>query len=294
MFRFTHIIRLFGTNKETFKLGKNGAWTGDVLPDMWVDIERTDVWAYRYKTAVNIQSMAWADNPDKVGNEGGGNPMHRYRIRKLFDPLATPKDKWDDPDEFIPVPVIIARLREYKRSQSDRIRQVTMQKNNNAIRRVRMRRFFHYDTNIDEDAQKALSDDPERKVYWVRGKADPATMDYPDYKRDMESKDEEQYIECAVVTAFAEQHYSENTDTGFNAQHASENPDIMGHTVIVGMRQGLFLEMSEEAELKELGPNDNNPPFVLDQWQQIININWGGIAVEFGDKDEDAPEPEPA
>lgn len=298
MFRYTHICRFFGTTKESFKIGENGAWTGDVLPDMWADVERTDVWATSFKGNVQIRSMTWADNPDRVGNDNIGNPMHRYRIRKLFDPTTTPKDKWDDPDEFIPIPVIIATLREYK-NQGSRQAQMVLQKNNNAIRRVRFRRFFHYDTSIDDAAQKALEDDPERKVYVVRGKNNPSEMDYPDYKRitkangyDTDTKDEDQYIETAVVTAFAEFHTADKTDDVFNAQAVKDNPDVAGQVVVVALKQGLFLEMSEEAKLKELGPNDNNPPFVLDQWQQIININWGGLAVEFGDTDEDAPEPE--
>jgi hypothetical protein len=32
----------------------------------------------------------------------------------------------------------------------------------------------------------------------------------------------------------------------------------------------------------------------LDFITQIANVQWGGLAVEFGDKDKDAPKPEPA
>jgi hypothetical protein len=32
-----------------------------------------------------------------------------------------------------------------------------------------------------------------------------------------------------------------------------------------------------------------DPPWRLDPLQNIVNINWGGLAVIFGPKDEDAP-----
>ena len=37
------------------------------------------------------------------------------------------------------------------------------------------------------------------------------------------------------------------------------------------------------------GETKIDPPYRLDPLQNIINISWGGLAVEFGDKDQDAP-----
>jgi hypothetical protein len=34
---------------------------------------------------------------------------------------------------------------------------------------------------------------------------------------------------------------------------------------------------------------DVDPPWRLDPLQNIINVSWGGLAVEFGEKDHDAP-----
>jgi hypothetical protein len=37
----------------------------------------------------------------------------------------------------------------------------------------------------------------------------------------------------------------------------------------------------------------DNGGFPLDFTQQIVNVQWaGGLAVEFGDKDKDAPKPD--
>jgi hypothetical protein len=37
-----------------------------------------------------------------------------------------------------------------------------------------------------------------------------------------------------------------------------------------------------------------DPPWRLDPLQNIVNINWGGLAVIFGSKDEDAPKQDPS
>ena len=57
----------------------------------------------------------------------------------------------------------------------------------------------------------------------------------------------------------------------------------------LGLKNQYLIDESDPAQFDQVGPNNINPPYRLDPFQNIINVNLGGLAVEFGDRAKDAP-----
>jgi hypothetical protein len=252
--RKTHVIRIVGTNRA-----------GDVLQDLWVDVERMDV-AKNVLSDENYQGsqrkFRWMDNPDGDEYEVDGNPIRKTKILKVCDPSS---DDIDDPDEWIPVRIVTSmKLVHSANNYQGRVERL-LNNELNESRIVEKRRVLHYDTSIDDEAQAAFDADPSRKVYVVAGDR---------YTRDNSTKDEDQYVETEVVKFLKQR--------GGNAQ-TTNMPAVDDQGKQTKLLNEYLIEESEPAKLDEQGANGFNPPYRLDPYQNIININLGGLAVEFFD-----------
>lgn len=238
--RKTHVIRILGTNKDD-----------DILPDMWADVERIDLAKSTTQTAnVNwqgvVQRLKWQDDPDGGDYNPDGNAGRKTIIVKVCSP---DEPNQDDPEEWIPIPVI----RGWRLRSSD---QRGMQRlvNDEVIdaRKVKARRIVHYDTNIDDEATAAFDADSSRKVYVVPGDR---------YEKNLDTKDIDQYVEHEIIEYVK----------------YKSNPPERGSTGTDQGRQAKLLNQylideSEDADLEVKGPNGFNPPFRLDPFQTIVNV----------------------
>jgi hypothetical protein len=255
-FRKTHVVRLLGTNSN-----------GDVLQDIWVDVERIDQMTIRTQTSlpqfnfenqyqeVNIQ-LKWRDDPngdnyiaeDDLSADAGTARVHE--IIKVCDPEAT--SDFENPDEWVPVKTIKHIDMNQKGVGISQKRFVA--ESINADRKVNPRRFDHYDTNIDADAQAAFDGDPSLKAYVVPG---------ANYQRDDASKDDSQYVEHEVI---------EHLEKHINAEAFSSGGHDQG--VQLRLKNQYLIDESEPAQLAKTGPDGRNPPYRLDPFQNIINCNF--------------------
>lgn len=254
--RKTHVVRLAGTNRN-----------GDVLQDISVDVERIDI-AKSTSQAKGTQwqgvqrKLLWKDDPQAEDYEPDGNPARKQEIIKVCDPENT--TDVNDPDEWVPVPII----RSMKSKNSD-VGTQDRQRNNgpddkgddlNIARVVEARRIFHYDTNIDDAAQAAFDADPTLKAFVVPG---------DDYTREDSSKDDTQYVEHEIITFY---------------KAAGNNDDVSGQDSQVKLLNQYLIDESVPATLAITGDNGVNPPYRLDPFQNIVNVNWGrDVIVAFID-----------
>jgi hypothetical protein len=243
--RRTHVIRILGTNRD-----------GEILQDVWADVERIDKFlissqAPGEKKGHNWQEVTikfrWMDDPDDPDNyEEDGNPNREYEIIKVCDPT---EEDLSDPEVWVPVPAI-------KRFKLSKINGMTTQKRFlgkvlDDVNVTEARRINHYDTNIDADAQAAFDADPTRKVYVVKGSK---------YTRDDDTKDEDQYVEHEIVTRINKQD-SHNLESNGNDQER-----------FLRLKNQYLIDESDEAQFNEVGEENRNPPYRLDPFQNIVNV----------------------
>ena len=285
--RKVHVTRIFGTNKKK-----------EILHDIWVDVERFDNFTRHTQDTTTtfaklnnkhhfqkvLAKFNWRDNPNITAmmpnkyraeddeSEEEDRSSRATVVRKICSPDET---DLEDPSEWVPVRCI-TRIRK-RESENDKKDHMAVRKFLTKIlkaargnRKVWFRRIYHYETTIDKDVEKAIKEDPSLKAYVVYGYQ---------YEKDLDSKDEEQYAEVELVKELFKR------DNLHGMSNGSEQKTF------IKFKNQYLAEESEQAKFKEMGENDINPPYRLDPFQNIINVNWTSLAVEFGDTDEDAPEP---
>lgn len=260
--RKTHVVRLIGTNGNK-----------EVLKDIWVDVERIDSISIRTQTSLpqfNIENqyqeveiqLEWRDDPngdnyiaeDDLSADANTGRVHE--LVKVCDPEST--DNFNNPDEWVAVKTILHISMDQKGIGTSEKRFVA--ESIAANRKVNPRRFYHYDTNIDDNASSAF--DGGAKSYVVSGEK---------YQRNDSSKDDGQYVEHEVIE-YLEKHVNDETfSTGGTNQE-----------VQFKLKNQYLIDESEPATLAKTGPDNRNPPYRLDPFQNIINAKFklfGAIAV---------------
>lgn len=281
--RKTHVTRIFGTNKKK-----------EVLQDIWADVERIDESRFTGNTrGFGRQGLKrkfrWRDDPKDTGEyldpdlESAAPPGSRKRVTELVKVCSPDEKDLNNPVEWIPIRRI-KRIRSRANSQKNNTRQAQFEKwVNDELQHARVvekRRILHYDTNIDKDAEKACKDDPTLKAYVVKA-SEYTRNDGKDGTED--TKDDSQYVEHEIVTKVI------HRGNGVYYGNGNEPSDVLpnGRQVKKTKYQNQYLiDDSEPAKLEKLGTNDFDPPYRLDPFQNIINVQLGGLAVEFLDKSE--------
>jgi len=265
--RDTHVIRILGTNKN-----------GDVLQDIWADVERIDKAKYVTQTKDSgyqgvVRKFRWQDDPDS--STGVVEPRTRDGI-PVGDPQASrdvitvkvcspDEDNLSDPSEWIPIDVI-KRIR-FKDADQGRV-DLHINEQLTAAREVNNRRVFHRNTTIDAVAQAAFAADPARKVYVARGQdynfTDSDGNLVPSDAVDVDtSVDKDQYIEQQVITRLKGMS-NDDTGTGSGSDQG----------VSIKLLNQYIIDQTDDAKLARVGRNDINPPYRLDPYQNIVNIQF--------------------
>ncbi|MHC2334695.1 hypothetical protein [Bradyrhizobium sp. USDA 4454] len=249
--RKTHVIRILGTNKN-----------GDVLSHLWADLERIDVAKGKTQTAKGYlqgyqQKFRWQDDPTADDYNPDGNPARETVIVKLCDPNS---NNVNDPVEWIPIPVIVgfhSRLTGGADADitSDNVGHVARFKNSvaNIARIVETRRICHYDTNIDAAASAAFEANPTLRAYVVPG---------DQYVRDNTTKDDSQHVEHEIITYL---------------KGSGNEADISVRRNQVKLLNQYLIDESDPATLAIVGSQGINPPYRLDPFQNIVNVQFRTI-----------------
>lgn len=251
--RKTHVVRIAFTNKA-----------GEILPDQWIDVERIDVTKDVVPGADSdyqglVRRFRWMDDPGSDDYDPNGNPARTTELVKVCSP---DEEDVNDPEEWAPVHVI----KQFKTVASDQNYQGRLERQLNSelveSRRVKTRRIIHRDTNIDNDADAAFASGVSS--YVVPG---------DQYEKVDGTEDESQYVEHEIILYLKQ---------GGNYHYASDGADRNQGRQTKLLNQ-YMIDDSESAQFDVVGDNGINPPYRLDPFQNIVNVNLGGLAVEFLD-----------
>lgn len=251
--RKTHIVRIPFTNKA-----------GEILQDQWIDIERIDVMKDVVPGADNnyqglVRRFRWMDDPNSDDYDPNGNPSRTTELVKVCSP---DEDDVNDPEEWAPVYVI----KQLKTVASDQNYQGRLERqlNNNLVesRKVKTRRIIHHDTNIDGDADAAFTSGAPS--YVVSG---------DQYEKIDGTKDEEQYVEHEIILYLKQRGNYHYVSDGADRDQGRQTKLLNQY----------MIDESEKATKEIVGSDGINPPYRLDPFQNIVNVNLGGLAVEFLD-----------
>jgi len=244
--RKVHITRILGTNKA-----------GDVLPDIWLDVERfeqyareTQSWpASQYQRIVS--KFRWHDDPDSQDylpedDEGTARDTEVLKV-------CSPDEDLDDPEEWVPVRIIKRVQLQGGDDQGSQTNQKFLTDSLTSERKVETRRVLHYDTSIDGKAEAAFDADPARRAYVASSDA---------YQKDDATKDEDQYVETEIVTEILKRSSAHGFSSGTD------------QAVYALFKNQYLLDETEPAKLEEVGSNDKNPPYRLDPFQNIVNVQF--------------------
>ncbi|MBR0687358.1 hypothetical protein JQ594_15610 [Bradyrhizobium manausense] len=261
--RKTHVIRILGTNRD-----------GDVLSHMWADVERMDVVKYATQDSDGFwqgqqRQLRWQDDPTADDYSPDGNPARVLDTVKLCNPQGT--EDFSDPDEWIPLLIIRSlRSRQGDAGTQDRHRNNPPDTEDilNDARVVETRRIVHAGTSIDADASAAFEADPTLKAFVVPGET---------YTKDDSTQDDSQYVEHEVITYL---------------KPSGNDEDVSGRNQQIKLLNQYLIDESEPAQLDVTGPNGLNPPYRLDPFQNIVNINFApNVIVVFVDLNAHPPTP---
>jgi hypothetical protein len=269
--RKMHITRIFGTNAD-----------GDLISDIWIDVLRIDEITFKTQDVLHFNPLAvlntgpnfanqyqeftirfhWADD-----DQGQGDGKLESRTHEPLKVCSPNEDDLDNPTEWVELPIVTKYDLTASEGNVSSIRRF-LAKALNSAREVENRRVLHYDTNIDNDAQSAV--DVDGAEYY--------RVSTDDYQWLDDTKDDTQYIEVEIPTKLkgqATHHWlmtsGDDLETFWNFKNA------------------FLIDASDEAQLDVTGSDGFNPPYRTDPFQAIINVSFGSLAVEFGDKDKDAP-----
>ncbi|MCP1841294.1 hypothetical protein ACVIHI_005785 [Bradyrhizobium sp. USDA 4524] len=244
--RKMHITRIFGVNKK-----------GERLEDLWVDVERIDI--AKSKTQMSTghsqglqRKFRWCDDPNSDDYDPDGTPSRSTEILKVCDPETQDPD---DPDEWVPVRIIKGMRARVETGTEDNGGTAqdrflaSVDSELTTARTVEVRKIIHYDTNIDDAAEAAF-----------KAGQDAFVFPREEYQRDDSTKDKSQYIEQEVILSLKQRGYRN---------------DVMGQKRQTRLLNQYLIDGSETPERKVTGGSGYNPPYRLDPYQNIINVQLG-------------------
>ncbi len=243
--RKTHVIRIFGTNRND-----------ELLDHIWADVERMNVVKSGLGGEDGVQwqghqrKLKWCDDPNADDYEPDGNPARKEELVKICDPSVDGQN-FDDPDEWIPIRKITVMKMAGSQNNYEGIQEKFNNTVENESRVVEARRILHYDTNIDDDAQAAA--DGGQKVYVVTG---------DQYQRDDGTKDDQQYVEHEIIT-----YVKQGGNNVKEYRPGDQNRQVK-------LLNQYLIDESDPAQMTEVGTTGIDPPYRLDPYQNIVNIQF--------------------
>jgi hypothetical protein len=241
--RASHTIRIFGTNAN-----------GDLLRDIWLDVERIDI--YRVTTQIDghfqglYRRLYWLDDPASNDYNADGNPARSEGLKKFCSPDQADQE---NPDEWVPVRTIIEMSFNERTDSNQRSgRRGNRTSADNQVRAVASRRCYHRDTTIDDAAAAAA--DQGRTAYVVASNQ----YDFVDG-----SEDKDNYIEVQYVSSTLE-------------QSSAKEDEGKTQMVQTNWKNIHYLNFTDEAQGPANPIHGFDPPWALDPFQAVVNVNFGG------------------
>jgi hypothetical protein len=250
------------------------------------------------------QSVTWTISWNYQTDDGSDadtatNPGRKTHILKLYDPENPPDDPLD-PETFIAVPVIDSMtVSGWAGANLLLNAQPTAEGNNNpqvdfgsgivltfvnnwdgtqdavdkTSRKVKNVRVDNHDTSADD--QLTSDDGTPRKV-------DSSQYQILD-DGDQHVANKDNYIETELINSFVQ------TARGLSGSQAISFTTDLQHAL--DSQQGVLFNINFTNQTVEdaQGMNSTNDPiypFRLDPFQTIVNVNWGGLAVQFLNADD--------
>lgn len=269
--RASHTIRIFGTNKNN-----------DVLQDIWLDIERIDVFGTHEQRNGHWQSVLhrlyWMDDPNdpEYDQDGGGN---KARSRGTLRICSPDEEDQEDPEEWVPVAINVSlQWKENGDYDRQQMQQGIRTSADNVTRVVEARRVWHRDTIIDKDVEAATANDPTLRAYVVASDQ----YDFADIE-DTAREDKDQFLEVQYISRTKET-VNIKTKTGMGNDQNE----------VFFLRNAFYLNISEPAQGPVNEEHGFNPPWALDLYQAIVNVQWAALKQvvigmpnkQFGDRPE--------
>jgi hypothetical protein len=205
------------------------------------------------------------DDPASDDYDPDGNPARNINTdpSQVTVKVCSPDEtNVNDPEEWVEIKIIKSLRGLYTGQEDgdtglmDRLRNDDL----NGSRVVEVRKICHYDTNIDDAAQAAFDADPTLTAYVVPG---------DQYTRDNTTKDDTQYVDHEIITYL---------------KHSGNARDVNGQNRQTKLLNQYQIDDSDPRDGTVIGASGLNPPYRLDPYQNIININFGSLAVEFFDQ----------
>lgn len=259
--RKTHITRIFGTNKNRER-----------LEDVYVDIERMDIVKSAHQVPPDLQwqgvqrQFRWCDDPNADDYNPDGTASRILETLKVCD--VESEDDVSNPEEWIPIEVnkgIKSRSETGTEVNGggamDRFLASVTADELQTARKFVVRRTVHKETNYDDIIDAAAEADPSLLMYVI-----PADQ----YQKDDSTRDKDQYIEQEIIT------YLKSSGSTYIVNGQDSQTQLLNQYLI---------DESEDATGEVIGPNGFNPAWRLDPYQTIVNVSFGGLAVEFFDED---------
>lgn len=251
MAALVHVIRILGKTKD-----KNGEKVD--VPDTYIDVQRSNTMIFEEGSGFDYQKMNLELNhyddssPDE--RKPNPNPVRENIVVKIIPP---DEDK-DDPQLWFEVDAV----KELTLQDVDQriVRLFDNSKDNETRRKhVRIRRIFHYDTPYDDDPALA-----EGGIIYTRQGA--IVRDYQKIT-EPDTKDSGQYLDVEVIETYEFDDYR---------PEKNKPPKEYLQRAVVQLDTEFLMDNSEDPKdpPKSYEPGDVNPPWRLDPYQNIINVQY--------------------
>jgi hypothetical protein len=231
--------------------------------DTWIDVERIEeLWVETGKGA-DWQERHYTFDWDDFDNNDQQNSK-----KKISNP--------DDPDTFVEVPIRSGATLVMRGARYQQYIHTFLNDETNKSRRTHSRKIYHYDI----DADRLKDGQPPSRPF--------------EYKSARKDKDEDQHVEVEILEDYISSSRAGRDihgRSGFTRPHGAPTP---GHwQQRIWHFEGSSLLDDDQGALTHINNPDAgpkiDPPWRLDPLQNIVNVNWGGLAVIFGPEAQPAP-----
>lgn len=247
----------------------------DPESDQWIDIERIDELRFESKKQLPWREKRWTfdwDSFDPDGVDVDGKEIPKKKIKEHPD---------DSDNDAIAVPVrAVVMVTQGKEQQYQAYKHYFINDDSNSTRETHSRHVFHYDiTNNMLDDNKQPPRNPD------------------DYLNALGDKDKDQFVEVEILDKYwTNEHESRNDHGDRKAGNWQEKKWLIDSDVDQLLKDRDGDTSKDGATINPSGGEFGDiadavtidPPWRLDPLQNIVNVQWGGLAVIFGPESEDA------
>lgn len=252
----------------------------DPTSDQWIDVERLDELVFISRRQFPWREKHWRfdwDSFDPDGVDVDGKEIPKKKIKN-------PADAKDDDSSVIEVPIrAVVVVTTGKKNQYQEYKQYFLSDDSSQFRETHSRRIYHHDL-----AEGAIDD----------GNNPPRNPD--DYLNALNDQDEDQFVDVEIIDKFWTHEKDSRGPHGERITAAWQEKKWLIDSDTDQLLREPLLE-SDKVNLEGFqdirnpsGDGDSvtiDPPWRVDPLQNIVNVNWGGLAVIFGPGITNAPAP---